>query len=274
MCLHACASAEQRHHPPPRRLLVAQPRVERLQPLHQRPPPPRPHLAPIHLNHRDLPSKGACDKRLVCAVHLCAQERGRGHTAGGQAAAGPVAVRGALGHQSGAGPAPPPAAAVGTHAIPPARHACMQAVWIPAHPPLRPSAPPTLVREKSSSRAGMACARHSSSTLARVMPCSWYLVVGAHTCVGQWCMHACKVGGWVGGQGGVLSGSAQHAATRGAHATARTSPLRTTKKLVELQVATKPRGSSISASSAPALLACRVVGCGCTRGLGAGLGVF
>lgn len=35
-----------------------------------------------------------------------------------------------------------------------------------------------------------------------------------------------------------------------------TSPLRTTKKLVELQVATKPCGSSISASSAPALLAC------------------
>jgi len=32
------------------------------------------------------------------------------------------------------------------------------------------------------------------------------------------------------------------------------SPLRTMKKLVELQLATKPRGSSISASSAPAYL--------------------
>lgn len=35
----------------------------------------------------------------------------------------------------------------------------------------------------------------------------------------------------------------------------RTSPFRTTKKLVELQVATKPLGSSISASSAPAWFA-------------------
>ena len=39
-------------------------------------------------------------------------------------------------------------------------------------------------------------------------------------------------------------------------ATLLTSPLRTMKKLVELQVATKPWGSSISASSTPALLAC------------------
>src|SRR6476646_7642539 len=35
-----------------------------------------------------------------------------------------------------------------------------------------------------------------------------------------------------------------------------TSPLRTMKKCVELQVATKPCGSSISASSAPACVAC------------------
>jgi hypothetical protein len=46
----------------------------------------------------------------------------------------------------------------------------------------------------------------------------------------------------------------------------RTSPSRTMKKLTLLQVATKPRGSSMSASSAPALVACA-----CNGAMGVGI---
>ncbi len=49
-------------------------------------------------------------------------------------------------------------------------------------------------------------------------------------------------------------------------ATPRTSPFLTAKKLVELHVATKPSGSSIRASSAPALLACMWWGAGAVAG--------
>lgn len=147
----------------------------------------------------------------------------------------------------------------------------------------------TDVSEKSFSTNAMPCAAHRRSTFARVIPCSWCLVVGAHTSSrAVWPPEAvsmvCHVLQQTRTAWNVIATSTLYvflvsaaqltllicvdvvACERGKPtlhmkrcsnnaAIMPEAHFTTMKKLTELQVATNPCGSSISPSFAPALLA-------------------